>query len=151
MIKDKKFYNYKIISLFIILLLCVNVNLKYIMPGVYFQDNYVEFKEVASIINSNCEENTNVFIVMKDYSYTYLLQYFLGSRKIAKQYDNLYENISSYDKDSVINDIFNQDYLYINEYPDGFEEMYQEIFGEKIANKTLYKVDKSTKKLNKVN
>lgn len=151
MIKDKKFYNYKLISFFIILLLCINVNLKYLMPGVYFEDNYVEFKKIANTINSNCEENTNIFIVMKDYSYTYLLQYFLGSRKIAKQYDNLYENISSYDKNLVINNIFNQDYVYINEYPDEFNKIYQDIFDKEINNKTLYKVDKETKKLYEVN
>lgn len=151
MIKDKKFYNYKVIGLFAVLLLCINVNLQYLRPGVYFPDNYVEFKEIANTINSNCEENTSIFIVMKDHSYSYLLQYFLDSRKIAKGYDNLYEEISNYDKNLVIDDIFNQDYVYINEYPEGFNETYQNIFDKEINNKTLYKVDKVAKKLYEVN
>ena len=145
--EEKKYYAPKLIAIFCIFLLGINQNLKCLLPQKYFDDNYVEFKEIAGIINPNTEENSKIFIIMQDYSYSYLLQYFLESRAICKEYNYLYDNIDTDPEDLVKETIWKQDYVYIQEYPEAFPSLYKEIFEGEIKEKTLYKVDKENKKL----
>ncbi len=147
LMEEKKYYTPKLIVIFCIFLLGINQNLKCLLPQKYFDDNYVEFKEIASIINPNTEENSKIFIIMQDYSYSYLLQYFLESRAICKEYNYLYDNIDTDPKDLVKETIWKQDYVYIQEYPEAFPSLYKEMFEGEIKEKTLYKVNKENKKL----
>ena len=117
------------------------MDLNVYIPKKYFEDNYVEFKRVAKEINDNTEENTKIFVVMEDYSYSYLLQYFLESRIVSQKFNFLYSDIDIYKKEEVVEVLFTQDYIYLNDIPNGFINKYGNLFKDSILPKTLYKVN----------
>ena len=55
LMEEKKYYAPKLIAIFCIFLLGINQNLKCLLPQKYFDDNYVEFKEIAGIITETYE------------------------------------------------------------------------------------------------
>ncbi len=147
--KDKN-YNWQSLLLGILLLIGVNTNLKCLLPQKYFGDNFIEFKEIAQTIKDHTETNSKVYIVMQDYSYNYLLPYFLDSRIMEHEYCYLYDNVNEYDKEKVLDVILKQDYVYLNDINADFIKEYQKIFTSEITENTLYKVNKDQAKLEKI-
>ena len=145
--RNKKHFLSKTIALCVIFTIFVGSNLECLLPQKHFGDNYVEFKEVANRINEVTYENSNILIIMEDYSYSYLLQYFLDSRKINQEYPYLYNNINENELNNVVNVILSQDYIYIDDIPNNFETYYGNLFIDQILPKTVYKVNKEIGKL----
>ena len=87
---------------------------------------------------------------MQDYSYNYLLPYFLDSRIMEHEYCYLYDNVNEYDKEKVLDVILKQDYVYLNDINADFIKEYQKIFTSEITENTLYKVNKDQAKLEKI-
>lgn len=141
----KEHFIIKTIILTIILSVSVNSGFKCLYPQEYFGDNYIEFKSIAKDINDNTEENAKIFVVMEDYSYSYLLQYFIGSRIVCQEFNYLYKEIDNYEKDRVIEVLFTQDYIFLNDIPNGFKEKYGSLFKSPILPKTLYKINNKEK------
>ncbi len=110
------------------------------------QAHYTDFKRIANEVMVT-EKNSKLFVIMKDNSFEYLLPYYLDSRILDSTFHDFYHLITTYDKERVLNVLFNQDYLYIDEIPENFIKEYNAYFDPSILPRTLYKINQEERKI----
>ena len=143
--KDKPYFTLKSCFLSIICLLCVWGSLKGFVASKQ-EAHYENFKRVAKEVKKT-EENSKIFVIMEDSSFTYLLPYYLDSRVLDSSFYDFYHLMKDYDKEKVLEILFQQDYLYIDDIPENFIQEYGSIFDSPIKGQTLYKINKEERKV----
>ena len=142
--KDKPYFTLKNILFTIICLLSVAGSLKEFMTSKQTA-HYENFKRVAEEVQKT-EKNSKIFVIMEDSSFTYLLPYYLDSRVLDSSFYDFYHFMEDYEKEKVLDILFQQDYLYINDIPENFNQEYKSIFDSPIKERTLYKINKEERK-----
>ena len=142
----KKYFGVKVIILSSILFVFIISNLKSFIP-IYQETYYEDIKRIGEELKNKTDENSQIFVIMKDASFPYLLPYYLDFRILDSSFYDFYGRINEYKKNEVLENLFLDDYLYINEIPQNFIEEYKEFFETPILPKTLYKINKKERKL----